>query len=324
MPTDPRVEQERRVAGEVDNGLLADETFTQRRFGVSDPDYLRILDAHYEQQVLMEAEQVAVATLREKLGEGIEPEMAERVAVAEAIERARGWRDGLKNFLSVVQSEDVVSIVGSAKDRVWNQELEEFTDRFVRRAVHEGISLMVGGDGREGVSKRVRDAWFRAMGEYEAEHGERSGSKFLRVQLKIDGETTPAFAHEKGYSEILAPPLMTLIAKTPVLLSAGNIRQVVVYPGGPCEMEIVAGALLGSQLRDRVTTLYTGKERAPDITFLNVELGGVGPFYEPFKEQLEVIKRTGAAKASHMNNLHFTETDLKNGVLDSLFRRDYH
>ena len=154
--------------------------------------------------------------------------------------------------------------------------------------------------------------------EYRQRHGADPESKLIRVQLKLDGETTEPHSLY-GSSEILGPPLNSLISKTPLLSLLGTQKHVVVFPGGPAEMEQVATVLLGGQLNGMAHTIYHKDIQPPEVTFLCARVKKTEPFWHPLREQLEAMRKVGALRRKHLKHLNWDYKLAPEALTDSIW-----
>ncbi|RMD84820.1 MAG: hypothetical protein D6808_06345 [Candidatus Dadabacteria bacterium] len=278
-------EAERGVVRAVNSILQGDLAFNQRIFtGGNATTYERLLNAHYKEQVMLEAEELVLEEFRRQRKKGISLNDAVDRSINKAVEMARKWRGQLKGLIGQFNGHKTVVFVGSAKDEVWNRNLEESMKKAVRKAVTRGYTIVVGGDGREGLSKRLRDEWFEAKKRFRQERGEDSKSDFVRLQLKINGEKTGAHSRY-GYSEIVGPPLESLSLRTALLASIGRTSAFYIYPGGPTELEVASSIMLAVQLQQIVTTPFSGRP-LPMILFMNAALNRSGRFWDGLRKQL--------------------------------------
>lgn len=317
--------------------LDCDPQFNQRYFGIDRPMCQRMLDAHYKVQVKIEAEKALYEryVVLSQIS-SYERERAANEATQFAFNKAIHWRPQLYNFIASHENEPVIVVVGSSKDNIWNKELATSTKELVSYALKRGYSLVLSGDGREGVAKRVSDEWFKQRKESNGRYNPHS--KLIRVQLKLDGEELFR-RNEDGAREVLGPPMLNIISKTSLLNMFGRQLSMIVYPGGPCEMEIVAGALLAKQMpRHKVLTTYCDpdvpdKDHMPALIFLNSRLKLERsyadrdsldqaeqlsePFFEPFSDQLEMMKETNSIQPEDVSHIQFLDTSNRKVVKEA-------
>lgn len=278
--------------------------FTDRRF-IAKSDHLRIFDAMYQAQVTAELAEHAVHIAAESRTQGNAPQVARAEATEWVRARALRWRESASKLIERLHERDVLTIIGSAKEDVWDESLQRDLKTRVVAAVQAGMPVILGGDGREGISRRAFELWVDAKKGYRAETGSDSPSEFVRAEFKLSHELREKRTLE-GYSETLSPPLTSVLLRSELLLVLGGKRDFVVYPGGLCELEVAARAILGKQLNGVVDTYCTRQGADQKITFVSASKDKCQDFFRPLQGFLDELVRIKTVSAPDLEGVQFT------------------
>jgi predicted Rossmann-fold nucleotide-binding protein len=183
-----------------------------------------------------------------------------------------------------------VYMIGSSKD-VHDTNLNEYSRALITGLVERGITLVIDGQGTEGLPLLWSELWVDAMRSYQREHGSRSNSELVRVQLAYTDEEVPGRVWEGGFKETCLPSVLNVETRTAIAGSIGSRRAVVLAPGGHPEMCAFSHLLMDSQLAGHVDGCYASPADRPIFQVLNVPgKPGRGPFYDGLLRQLEVMR----------------------------------
>ncbi len=224
---------------------------------------------------------------------------------ADRNDQAESYLRGVESIGSAERSEVLGTIkrlaarpaiyfIGSAKlgdnRNFHDQRLELYSREVIKRAVGQGISIVIDGKGTEGMPARWSAMWGEEMQAFEQRTSSRSKSELVRVQLAYNNEEVPARELAPGYRESVLPSVLTFEVRTALAGSLGGKRAVVLAPDGP-GLSAFTQLILDRQLAGSIDGCYSNKDERPFVQILNVPAKeGRGPFYVPFREQLEVME----------------------------------
>ncbi len=277
--------------------------FKHRRF-VDKSDHLRIFDAMYQSQVTVELAEHAVGIAAAARSKGEGASVARENALEWVRNRALGWRDSAARLIERLHDREVLTIIGSAKEDVWDESLQADLTTRIDGAVRAGMPVILGGDGKEGISRRAFDLWVSSMTAYREQHGHESSSEFVRAEFKLSGELRER-RKQAGYAETLSPPLTSVLLRSELLLVLGGKRSFAVYPGGVCELEVAARAILGKQLNGVVDTYCTRQGAEQKITFISGTEANCRDFYAPLRAFLDELVRINTVSLPDLGGVHF-------------------
>lgn len=315
-PMDPT---EKRIRERTQAALDAHRTFNMSSYGPDAPPYYHFLDAQYAGQVRLETEALAIDTVCGMNDHAFEDTVIDE-AVESAVKKAVHWRGQLRRLMDELQNDKTITVSGLAKDDIVAKDpaMLEYARELARNAVANGVTIIIQGDGKEGIAKAIGDAWAAA----KATHPE-SASKLVRLQLQIQNEMAPGrkwdregnpiteeravalrAAGEQIISERLGPPMASNLVRSHAALCLGDVQEIVIFPCDSVGFSFAAEALLARQLSEVTLTPFTGKTR-PVTTFVNAKFGDPEGFFDGFRDQLDMFIACKTAKPKHIDGVRF-------------------
>jgi predicted Rossmann-fold nucleotide-binding protein len=231
----------------------------------------------------------------------------------DSIQGAQDERSLTLTTLERLAKKPAIQLVGSAKENIWNEQIESYSKRIISTAVRNGLSVVISGCGTVGMPKHWTDIWINEMKLFQDASGKPSQSELVRVQTSYEGKEEPKRTFERGYAETVIT-LLTLDARNEVANAIGSKQAFILAPGGPAELLAFSQAILNRQLFGKMLTPYAEK---PIFEVLNVPVGQTGSerFYDPLLEQLKVMERYYTINPSDYS-IEWFKT-LENPILDA-------
>jgi hypothetical protein len=264
---------------------LLPDNFFESRAAFSDPRILKTLDMEWaiELEERLRFDLLNTVTTAEELS-------ATLAALNEK-------RDALTQFYRSVEELPMFKVFGTAREHLWSDSLEQFTDELAKLSVEAGISVANGG-GSEGAMGRTSRAWEK----YRATDPE-SPSEVIIVPLDFSrfGWEDPlsgmrVIASDATPDLDLRTKLLHAIGGKPLGGSAkapGRIH----YPGGFGTLKEFGDDIVGEQLRDLAATIHSHKPDQGPIWVLNPEVvPGEGGYYDGLKQQIHMMAARGAIR----------------------------
>ena len=257
------------------------------------PLYEHFVDAQHHGGLLAKAPRIAATFLRKEDDRDVQ-----KTAVEIALEYASNEKGKVAQMLERHRDQPTVVLIGSERETFHqrNPHIAVQMRKDIALAIAEQKDISLIGDGKSGTSKLAFEIYTEEMAKYRTSHRRDSSSKFIRHALATI--TTEYSAPKKTstcghYQEILAPEAVNIIGQTSNLLSVGQVQQVVVYPFGGREFEIVGELGLFGQMH-KLTPNAFWKRELPRVDFKNLpvaigmhnELNGM-PFFDPYIAQLQ-------------------------------------
>lgn len=201
-------------------------------------------------------------------------------------------------------------LVGSAKS-IWSDEMFDYSETLIDLAVHDGTTIIIDGKGTEGMAMWWSEIWADRMEAFEREHGCRSTSELVRVQLAYTGEEIPARTLSGGYTETVLPSFLNPETKTAVAGSIGSARGFVLFPDGHPGLLAFSHIALDAQLAGSIDGMYASASERPEIEIINVPgKPDRPPYYAHLLRQLKVMEEAKTISPGESKQAWFK--DLKN------------
>ncbi len=282
--TDPPLSDGERNAGIETLKILSDLGFGPREGTHDRHSFLNILDSAYAGQRTLYHLRNSMSRWREN------GRTAALSYLAEVKADAPKDRNEAIETIQRLSDRPAVYMIGSSKD-IQDPNLSEYSRVLVTGLVEEGFTLVIDGQGTEGLPLQWSNLWFNAMRKYERMHGSRSNSELVRVQLAYRNEEVFGRISGDGFAETCLPSVLNVETRTAIAGSIGSRRAVVLAPGGHPEMCAFSHLLMDSQLAGHVDGCYASPAERPTFQVLNVPgKPGRGPFFDGLLRQLEVMR----------------------------------
>lgn len=226
-------------------------------------------------------------------------------------------RDGVLETLERLSKRPAVQLVGSTRDHFWSRDIADYSRGVIRQAVATGSSVVLSGNGIEGLSRQWTELWVEEKRAFFETTGTESLSELVRVQASYTGQEVPQREFKHGYKETLLPTVLTLDTRNELANAIGSKQAFVLAPGGHAEVLAFVQAALNRQLFGK---MYTPYEHAPVFHVLNVPGGhGRQGFYTPLLEQLEVMEQYHTIKPSDYDRKWFIDLSDPSAAAEGIF-----
>jgi predicted Rossmann-fold nucleotide-binding protein len=236
-----------------------------------------------------------------------------------AASQARNQRELTLPTLERLSKRPAIQLVGSAKEHLWNNQLEVYSETLIGKAVESGFSLVISGCGTEGMPRRWTDLWVEAKRAYCERTGVDSCSELVRVQASYTGQEQAPRTFNYGYSETVLPTALTLDTRIELANCIGSKQAMVLAPGGHAEALAWVQSALNRQLFGKMYTPYAEK---PEFHVLNTPVGNsTSGYFDGLLRQLQTFEKYNTIKSEEYDPAWFIDLEDPTREANSIVRR---